>query len=109
MKPDNSGSGIRAMKDDSVKVSQDTSFEDAAGPLSRLVLSYLSPLFRLGSTRALQLEDLGPLSKGDIASEQYGKFAKAWAEKVPDRVVGWKLGRYFNCVQKLVRVCIRNH
>lgn len=58
------------------------SAEDQANCLSSWLLLYLSPLLRLGATKVLQSEDVGPPSKCDRAGECYDKVRELWVVEV---------------------------
>ncbi len=58
------------------------SIEDKANIFSRCFLMYLNPLFRIGSVRLLEQEDLGVTSQKDRCGVLSNAFDKAWAEQV---------------------------
>lgn len=49
-----------------------------AGFFSRLTFSWLNPLFRLGNSRTLQLDDIPDLDAEDKAFHAYQAFSKEW-------------------------------
>ena len=59
-----------------------TSLEDAAGPISRMFMFYLSGLLQKGSNKLLELEDLGTAPTRDRCAYLYKKFEFEWGKEV---------------------------
>ena len=65
--------------DDATTKAKPKAFEESAPCFSRYAtLWYLNPLLRLGTTKALNLRDLGALAAVDDAVTVHGKFAAEW-------------------------------
>ena len=47
-------------------------------PIARLFLAHLNPLFKLGSTRVLEQEDLGMINEQERVHAMYERFVVAW-------------------------------
>jgi ATP-binding cassette subfamily C (CFTR/MRP) protein 1 len=64
------------------------SSEDTASLLSRILLLYLTPLLKLGATRTLEPQDIGPPSLCDRASAAHANVRSQWdieVQKVRDK------------------------
>mmetsp|Transcript_5471 Transcript_5471/g.6020 ORF Transcript_5471/g.6020 Transcript_5471/m.6020 type:complete len:1426 (+) Transcript_5471:82-4359(+) len=59
----------------------ESSLEDRAGIISTWMLSYISPLLKLGAEKVLDSEDIGVPSKGDRADYAYETSLAAWKEE----------------------------
>eukprot|EP01038_Epipyxis_sp_PR26KG_P009307 gene9307-12539_t len=57
------------------------SIEDSASRISQWLLTYLNPLFKLGQTKELVLEDLGPPSNSDKSRLLYDRFQQHWEKQ----------------------------
>ena len=64
------------------KNSEGESIEDQANIFSRCLITYLNPLFRLGSVRLLEQEDLGATSRQDQCGVLSNNFDKAWQQEL---------------------------
>ena len=60
---------------------REQSLEDQANCISEWFLSYLSPLLRLGSTKVLELKDIGAPSERDRASRAFRLMGEAWKDQ----------------------------
>lgn len=79
---------------------------DFANFLSRLTFSWLDSMLRLGSSRPLELDDLGDLPSGDKADINHQRFLKVW-EKEKIRAAKHKTGAslwrtFLNCHRVLL-------
>jgi ATP-binding cassette subfamily C (CFTR/MRP) protein 1 len=59
----------------------ESSLEDRAGLLSRWLLTYLSPLLRVGALKVLDEDDIGVPSEEDRAERAYNVAREAWDEQ----------------------------
>ena len=61
---------------------EELSAEDKAGFLSSWLLLYLTPLLKLGATKVLEQQDVGPPSKCDRADACYNSVQELWVTEV---------------------------
>ena len=73
-----SGSPARENFDAIVEFDGESSLEDRSGCLGVWLLSYLTPLLKLGSHKVLDPSDIGVPSKQDEAENAYEKALEAW-------------------------------
>jgi len=84
---DNKGTKRIFEEHNAIKLVEGLSLEDKSNIVDRWLYRYLDPVFRIGNSRTLMMEDLGAVNKRDKCSYVEANFDKYWAEemKLPKR------------------------
>lgn len=84
---ENDGSSRIFEEHNVIKLVEGLSLEDRSNIVDRWFYSYLDPVFRIGNSRTLMMEDLGAVNARDKCSFVEANFDKYWTEemKLPKR------------------------